>query len=344
MNELIQWLFYDGASISTLYNIIALVLGLVGLYFGADFLIRGGVKVALAAGVKKVVVGLTVVAFGTSLPELVVSVTSTLTGDYSIAIGNVVGSNIANIALVLGIAAIIRPVDVENVVLKFDMWVVLGVSILFMILSIDGVINVFDGVVLIFSFIAYIIWVSYTSKEHHLEEEIDNGEKKSSIILNLLLIILGLCILVIGSKLTVVGGTSIARDLGVSELIIGLTIIAVGTSLPELATTIVAQVRKESDITVGNLIGSNIFNILFVIGVAAVVTPFVITDPVNNGLVVEKDAVNIFMPIMIAIAIILLPILATHKKVTRKEGFFLLFCYIIYIIYIVVSGNSNIIS
>lgn len=341
MTDFLAWIFMNGNSISTLVSTIVLLLGLVGLYFGADFLIRGGANVALSMGIRKVVIGLTVVAFGTSLPEMVVSVTSTLAGKFDFAIGNVVGSNIANIALVLGVAAIIRPVDVEKVLIKLDMWILLGVSFLFMFLASDGVINFFDGIILIFAFVGYMFWIFYTAKEHHIESEIDNGEKKKNVLLNLILLILGLGILVLGAQFTVKGGTAIAIDLGIPDLIIALTIFAIGTSLPELATAIVAQIRKEADITVGNIVGSNIFNILFVIGVSAIVAPIVVSNPVKEGLEVIPAALHIYMPIMLAIAIILLPLLATHNKVSRKEGIFLLLCYIAYISYIVIAGNME---
>ncbi len=349
--KLFMWIFFSGEPINSIASLVILILGLAGLYFGAEFLIKGGANLALAAGVKKVVVGLTVVAFGTSLPEMVVSVTSTLSGEMGISLGNVVGSNIANIALVLGIAAIIRPVDVEDVVIKFDMWIVLGATVLFMLLFSDGIINFFEGLVLLTAFIGYMIIIFTTAKEHHIVEEVE--EKKSSPIINIILVILGLGVLTLGSQFTVKGAVAIATEIGVSPLIIGLTIIAIGTSLPELATAIVAQIRKEADITVGNLIGSNIFNILFVIGVAAVVSPFVTGDLANdglkitteNGLLLFPNAINTtYIPIMLSVALILLPFMFSGKKVTRGEGFILLFGYIAYIAYITLSGSAGIIS
>lgn len=343
IEQFFLWIFSDGASFGTLVSLIVLLVGLVGLYFGADFLIKGGVSLALAGGVKKIVVGLTVVAFGTSLPEMVVSVTSTLSGDYSIAIGNVIGSNIANIALILGIAAIIRPLDVENVVLKFDMWVVIATTFLFMFLAGDGTITFFDGIVLISAFIGYIIWIFYTAQEHNIAGEVEEDAKKTpaALAVNFILVIIGLIVLVIGSQFTVKGGVAIAIDLGISPLIVGLTMVAIGTSLPELATAIVAQIKKEADIAVGNLIGSNIFNILFVIGVASLSTPIVIDNPEKNGLIVEESAITVYSPIMLAVAIILLPFLATDKKIDRKEGVFLLLGYIAYIAYIAVTGSIS---
>jgi cation:H+ antiporter len=349
--RLFSWIFFTGEPINTLASAIILIIGLAGLYFGAEFLIRGGANLALAAGVKKVVVGLTVVAFGTSLPEMVVSVTSTLSNEMGIALGNVVGSNIANIALVLGIAAIIRPVEVENVVIKFDMWIVLGATVLFMLMFTDGIINFFEGIVLLVAFAGYMIIIFTTAKEHHIAEEVE--EAKSSPVINIILLILGLAVLTLGSQFTVKGAVAIATEIGVSPLIIGLTIIAIGTSLPELATAIVAQIRKEADITVGNLIGSNIFNILFVIGVAASVSPFVTGNPANDGLkIITNDGTHLvpnvinttYMPIMLAVALILLPFLFSNKKVTRGEGIILLLGYIAYIAYITISGSASILT
>lgn len=350
--NIFSWIFLGGSSVNPFVSAIILILGLVGLYFGAEFLIRGGSSLALAAGVKKVVVGLTVVAFGTSLPEMVVSVTSTIGGEYGIALGNVVGSNIANIALVLGIAAIIRPIDVEDVVIKFDMWVVLGATLIFMFLFTDGVISFFDGLVLLFGFTGYMMMIFFTAKEHHIADEVEG--KKGNVPLNFILVISGLVVLVLGAQFTVEGAVDIALRIGVSPLIVGLTIVAIGTSLPELATAIVAQIKKESDITVGNLIGSNIFNILFVIGVAACVSPIAIKNPGGDGLKILSETTgklmnpnaisNIYMPIMLAIAVILLPILFTGKKVTRAEGVILLLGYIGYIAYITISGNAEFIG
>ncbi len=340
ISKFFSWIFLGGDSINPILSIIVLLVGLVALYFGADFLIKGGVNIALASGVKKIVVGLTVVAFGTSLPEMVVSVTSTLSKDYGIAIGNIVGSNIANIALILGIGALIRPLEVEKVVLKFDMWVVLGVTFLFMFLSMDGIINLFEGIVLICTFIGYLIWISYTAKEHNIEGEVEEV-KKGNIFLNILLIAIGLGMLVLGAQFSVKGGVDIAQALGIHPLIIGLTMIAVGTSLPELATTIVAQIRKESDISVGNIIGSNIFNILFIIGIAAVVAPFTGLNSATQGLEVSTDVVTVYSPIMLAVAIILLPLMATHNRISRKEGLFLLLGYVAYIAYIAITTISS---
>lgn len=350
VNRLLSWIFMGGDPINTPVNIVILILGLAGLYYGAEFLIRGGANMALAAGVKKVVVGLTVVAFGTSLPEMVVSVTSAVGGENGIALGNVVGSNIANIALVLGVGAIIRPVEVEKVVLKFDMWVVLGSTVLFMFLFMDGIISFFDGIILLTGFIAYMIMIFTTAKEHHISEEVEESKKKN-IIGNLILLIIGLVVLTLGAQFTVESAVAIATDIGVSPLIIGLTIIAIGTSLPELATAIVAQTKQEGDITVGNVIGSNIFNILLVIGVSACVSIFFTGEPAKDGLkVVGSDGLlafpnsimNVYMPIMLAIAIILLPFLYSGKKVTRGEGVILVLAYIAYIAYITISGNSEI--
>ncbi len=350
INKLFRWIFMGGESINTPVSVIVLIIGLAGLYFGAEFLIKGGSSLALAAGVKKVVVGLTVVAFGTSLPEMVVSVTSTISGQMDIAIGNVVGSNIANIALVLGIAAIIRPIDVEDVVIKFDMWIVLASTVLFMLLFSDGVINFFEGIVLLVSFVGYMIVIFVTAKDHNLGEEVEGSESANKLA-NLLLLILGLVILTGGSQFTVKGAVAIATDIGVSPLIIGLTIIAIGTSLPELATAVVSQIRKESDITVGNLIGSNIFNILFVIGVAAVVSPFAVDDIANDGLKITSSSgallfpnsvTTTYVPIMLAVALILIPMLFSNKKVSRGEGFVLLIGYIAYITYITMSGAASV--
>ncbi len=350
IGRIINWIFMGGASVNTPISTVVLIIGLAGLYFGAEFLIKGGSSIALASGVKKVVVGLTVVAFGTSLPEMVVSVTSTVSGQMDIAIGNVVGSNIANIALVLGIAAIIRPIKVEEVVIKFDMWIVLGSTVLFMLLFSDGVINFFEGIVLLTSFAGYMIIIFVTAKQYKLGDEIEESNSSSKLF-NLFLLILGLVMLTGGSQFTVKGAVAIATDIGVSPLIIGLTIIAIGTSLPELATAVVSQIRQESDITVGNLIGSNIFNILFVIGVAAVVSPIATGDFTNDGLkIANADGSLVFpnaitttyTPIMLAVALILIPLLFSSKKVTRGEGVILLLGYIAYIAYITMSGAASV--
>lgn len=306
------------------------VLGLVALYYGAEWLVRGAGRLARSLGVSALVVGLTVVAFGTSAPELVVSVLAALEGRSDVAMGNVVGSNIANIALILGVAAVIYPMRVEAGLVRREIPVMIAVQLLLVLLALNRSLGRLDGVLLMAGLVAYNVWVLRSSKatlgtEPAVEAEFSAFESADAIEplrngrgRNAMLIVLGLAALVLGAQLLVDAAVFFARTFGVSELVIGLTVVAVGTSLPELATSVLAALRHEADIAVGNVVGSNIFNALGILGVAATVQPITVAEPL----------LRLDLPVMIAVCLALLPLAARRLRLGRGEGLLLLGGYV----------------
>ena len=307
-----------------------LILGGVFLYYGADWLIRGGVAIARRAGISMLVIGLTLVAFATSSPELVVSVQAAIDNKGDISLGNIIGSNICNIGLILGLSALLHPVEINRQILRFDWPVLFITSLIFAAIGIfAGHFHYISG---IFFFICILWYTWYNIKkarkqiasgidiESDAEEFSDSKQQPMKVLPATALVIIGGGILVLGGKLFVSGASAIARQLGVSEAIIALTVIALGTSLPELATSVLAAIRKESDIAVGNVIGSNIFNILCIMGIAPIIRSINATD------IVTAD-----WGIMICLPIILFPMMASAKKLSRLHGGILLTIYILYI-------------
>lgn len=262
-------------------TILVLIVGLVILTVGAEILVRSASKLAIAAGISPLVVGLTVVAFGTSAPELVVSVQSAFTGQADIAIGNVVGSNIFNVLFILGVSALIVPLGVSQQLVRFDVPLMVGLSILVWLMAgFDGAIDRTDGLCLVAGLAAYTIFAIVQSRKEQAaikaeyEAEFGIDEKRFTgrqVLLNFVLLVAGLTLLILGARWFVDSAVTIARLLGVSELIIGLTIVAVGTSLPEVATSIMAAIHGERDIAVGNVVGNNMFNIMAVLGVSSTI-------------------------------------------------------------------------
>lgn len=315
------------------------ILGLVLLIVGAEALVRGASKLAAAAGISPLVIGLTVVAYGTSSPEMAVSVQSAFAGQADIALGNVVGSNIFNVLFILGISALIVPLVVSRQLIKLDVPIMIGVSLLLMLLALDGNISRLDGALLFAGIAGYTVFlIRQSRKEKKLaqdeyEKEYGDGKSKGHWLINIGLIVLGLGLLVLGSRWLVNGAVAIAQSLGVSELIIGLTIIAAGTSLPEVATSIIASIRGERDIAVGNVVGSNIFNILSVLGLAALVSP--------SGVAVSTAALRFDIPVMLAVALACLPIFFTGNLIARWEGLLFLGYYIAYTLYLILAATQH---
>lgn len=309
-------------------SIIWFLCGLFILTIGAEGLVRGSSALALRLGISPLVVGLTIVAFGTSAPELAVSVDAAASGSSSISIGNVIGSNIANIALILGLAAMIQPMRVQPTLLTMQIPIMIGVSLLLWGMTLDGSIGLWDGVLLFTGIILYLLH-SYrsarTAEVPGLAVPLPEGNPAlmSKTWFCLLLIVAGLAALVGGGSLLVDSAVEIARFFEVSESLIGLTIVAVGTSMPELATSVVAAVRKEADIALGNIVGSNIFNILGILGIASIINPLSSTD-----------FSRIDFALMVGIAILLLPMAWTHRRLGRLEGLFLFVTYIGYLYYL----------
>jgi len=302
-----------------------IALALVLLFAGAEGLVRGSTALALRAGLSPLVVGLTIVAFGTSSPELVVSVKAGLSQQGDIAVGNVVGSNIFNIALILGITALVCPIPVHRQIIKLDAPIVLGATLLLVFLLLDQMLGRVEGGLLFLGIVAYTWMNVVLSRKEVTATNGVTGEPSAPIlsrhwVVDLAFILGGLVLLVIGSRLLVEHSVNLATDFGISEAVIGLTIVAAGTSMPELATSLVAAVRKQPDIAVGNVVGSNVFNILGILGLASVVSP--ISAPGISTL----NYVT-----MVIFTVILIPLLYTGRLLHRLEGGLLLLLYSVYL-------------
>ena len=307
--------------------VLYLVGGLIMLFIGAEGLIRGSSNLAIKIGITPLVVGLTVVAFGTSTPELVVSLKAALLGNSSISLGNVVGSNIANIALILGVAAIIKPLDVHANVIMREIPIMIVITVLFLFLLIDGELGFIDGLIFVIGLVIYLIvnvLLARKEKNPEVDSEFKKGLKsKLGVPVSIVLMLAGLGLLILGANLFVQSAVAIAKMFNVSDAIIGLTIVAIGTSLPELITSIVASYKKEADIAIGNVVGSNIFNILGILGITALIIPI---SSVGLGYV--------DLGVMLFTAIILFPLSRTGFSISRFEGAILLVGYAGYIFYL----------
>ena len=308
-----------------LIPVLLVLVSLVVLYFGADFLVKGSSSLAVRFGISPLVVGLTVVAFGTSAPELLVSVQSALVGNSGIAVGNVMGSNIFNVCAILGISAMIYPLRVNPRLVRFDMPVMLVATLLFVLIFHDGSFGRWAGILFFVGICAYMIYCVYKAKRGEVTEGEEEIKVTKSWILDVVFVIIGLGLLVWGSDLLVNNAVSIAKALGWSEAVIGLTIVAAGTSMPELATSVVAAMKKRTDIAIGNVVGSNIFNLLAVVGLTATITP------------VETNQINwLDMGVMFGSSLILLPFMRTGFKIGRGEGVVLFIIYVAYTVYLLV--------
>lgn len=318
---------------------LAMLGGLGVLTLGAEWLVRGASRLAALAGISPLVIGLTVVAYGTSAPELAVSAKSSLSGQSDIALGNVLGSNIFNILFTLGICALIQPLRVHSQLVRFDVPIMIGISILALGMGMDGAIGRLDGAVLVAIAAGYTGFTIVKSRKETREVQAefqslvaeDGPSTRGGTLWAALLVILGLAALVIGARFFVDGAVALARQFGVSELVIGLTIVAAGTSMPEVATSVVAAFRGERDIAVGNVIGSNTFNILSVLGISA----FIGTIPVS------PHVLSLDFPIMVGVAIACLPILFTGLEIRRWEGGLFLAYYIAYTAYLILDATGH---
>ena len=317
-----------------------LVLGLVLLVVAAELLVNGSSRLGLRFGLSPLVVGLTIVAFGTSSPELAVGIGAGLAGQSEIAVGNIVGSNIFNVLAVLGISALITPLVVQQQLVRFDVPLAIGVSLLFLLMALDGSIGLLDGLVLTAGIVSYTVFAIRQSRresaainDEYTQEFAPAGGLLDRLPMQLLAIAVGLVLLVLGAHWLVESAVSIARALGVSEVVIALTIVAAGTSLPELATSIVAALRGERDIAVGNVIGSGLFNLLAIGGITALVTP--------GGLSVASSVLSFDLPMMVAVAIACMPIFATGHQISRWEGGLFLAYYVAYVTYLILAATAH---
>ncbi len=309
------------------------VVGLVILYFGAESLLTGSVRIARRMGVSPLVIGLTLVAFGTSAPELSLDVTASLRGSGALAYGDLVGSNIANIGLILGIGAMMRPLTVQARLLRAEVPIVIATSLIVWAVAIDGELSRQDGLILLAMFVLFLGYSLRTAKQESraVKAEMSEAIPMTGKPLNdVLLSVGGLVGLIIGAQLMVYAAVAIARYLGVSELMVGLTIVAIGTSFPELATSIVASRRGEADIVVGNVIGSNIFNMLFVLAIVALIRPVSI----------PAESLHVDVPVMTGLAALLVPIMLRGMVVSRAEGAFLVCCYVGFLAWQIVSAMN----
>ena len=310
--------------------VILLIAGFALLIWGADFFVDGASKVADRMKIPQIVIGLTIVAFGTSAPEAAVSISAGLKGSADLAVSNVVGSNILNIGIILGISALITPLAVQKGTRKFEMPYVIITTILLMVLGMfDGKLGWVDGLILWAGMILFLVYLLNVAKKGKSEatEETDTGKKKAPIIWLILKILFGGAAIVLGSDFAVDGATAIATSMGWSERLIGLTIVALGTSLPELVTSVIAAIKKNADIAIGNIVGSNIFNILFVLGTTALITPVAY----QNAFVVDN--------IVAAVIALLLLLFVLNKdcKLKRWGGAVLLGAYVVYFVYLMIN-------
>jgi cation:H+ antiporter len=317
-------------------------VGLVALIGGAELLVRGAGRLALAFGISPLVIGLTVVAFGTSSPEVAVSVGAAASGKVDLAVGNVVGSNIFNVLFILGISAVITPLVVAQQLIRQEVPLMIGISLLLFSFAFDGVLARAEAGVLFAGIVAYTVFLIRQSRKETsaaVKQEYDaefSGKRqggKGTMAVNLALVAVGLALLVIGSRWLVDGAIAFARHFGISEAVIGLTIVAAGTSLPEVASSIVAAVRGERDIAVGNVIGSNIFNILGCLGLAGLVA----AEP----LTIAPSILAFDLPVMLAVAVACLPIFVTGASVARWEGVVFLGYYVAYTAYLILAAAQH---
>ena len=307
---------------------ILIIGGLVLLYFGADWLVKGAVTISLKFGLSPLIVGLTVVALGTSLPEALVSIQATLDNQGGIALGNVIGSNILNIALILGLSSLLQPLKVDSHLVKADVPILVGASFLLIVLLEDFHISRMEGALLLLGIVFYVTGNIMTVKRTSpAEDQIEGMEVPEDPSKNLLrdigFLILGLIALALGSNFLVEGAVDLARIWGLSEALIGLTIVSIGTGTPELATALMAAYRKTADIAIGNAVGSNIFNIFFVVGLAGLIAP------INGAQISPSD-----LYVMFGLTFLLLPTVWTGMVLDRKEGFLFVTIYVAYIYYL----------
>ncbi len=327
--DYISQLTSGNSAVVVVTAIVLLVLGFVMLIKGADLFVDGASKAAAKMKVPLIVIGLTIVAFGTSAPEAAISINSAFQGSAGISVGNVIGSNIMNILLILGISALFAPLPIKKTTFRYEVPFVLVITVILLVLGAIGAsIGKLDAVILLLIFAVFFAYLILLSKKGGEAEDVPQLTEKDTVLKMILMILIGLAAIVLGSDLTVTGATAVAKALNVDDRIIGLTIVAFGTSLPELVTSVTAARRNQTDIAIGNIIGSNIFNILFVVGIAGLVSPAPIAF----------QSSFLFDGIMAAGAALLLWLLvAKNRKLSRAGGIVMLACYAAYFVYLIVG-------
>jgi cation:H+ antiporter len=324
-------------------NILLFLAGLAGLVVGANLLVRGASNLALSFGISPLVVGLTIVAFGTSAPEVAVSVGAVLDGKTDLAVGNVVGSNIFNVLFILGASALITPLVVNIQLIRQEVPIMIGASLLLVAMGLDKRISSFDAAVLFALLVAYTAFLIVQSRretkaaQEDLASEFEpakTGAWDSKLPAQIGLIVAGLAALVFGSDWLVTASVNFAKAMGVSDLVIGLTIVAAGTSMPEVATSITAALKGERDIAVGNVVGSNTFNILGCLGISGLVSG-------STGLVLPPALLAFDMWVMLAVALACLPVFMTGREIARWEGGVFLLYYVAYVAYLILAAQQH---
>lgn len=320
------------------------LIGLALLVIGGELLVKGSSQLGAAIGISRLVVGLTIVAFGTSSPELAVSVISALQGISDLAVSNVVGSNIFNVLLILGLCATLRPLQISTQIVRLEVPLMVAASVLLLLVGLDGTLSRLDGAILLSALIAYVIFTIVQSrKSEKALKKTESSPSSPSSSLSLHpnptipaltgMVAGGLFLLVLGARLLVNGAVSIAQGLGISEAVIGLTIVAAGTSMPEVASSVVATIRKEREIAVGNVVGSNLFNILGVLGACSLISPM--------GLSVSPSILSFDIPVMLAVAFACMPIFFSGHRISRWEGALFLGYYAAYIFYLTLDVQRH---
>ncbi|MDJ0324471.1 calcium/sodium antiporter [Cryobacterium sp. PH31-AA6] len=316
-----------------------LLIGLLAVIGGAELVVRGGSRVAARFGISPMVIGVTIVAIGTSAPELAIGIDAAARGSGSLAIGNIAGTNALNVLFILGLVALLRPVRLHSQTLKLDLPVIVVASILMLLLTMDGTLSRPDGAILLSLGAAYTVLIVRAARREaagvRREFAREYGATKrevastADLVRNVVWLVAGLAVIVVGADWLVDGAVKIARGFGVSETVIGLTIVAIGTSAPELVTAIVATLRKERDIAIGNLLGSTIYNIVFVLGTTALIP--------SGGIPVDAPLIAIDIPFMVAASIACVPVFLSGHRIRRLEGAAFVTAYLIYLTYLLVA-------
>lgn len=316
-----------------LHPALVFLAGLVVLVLGAEFILRSATRIAAMLGVRPIIIGLTIVSVGTSLPELAVGITAVSEDRGSLAVGNIAGTNILNILFILGLSAAIRPLRLQLMSLRLDVPVMIASSVVIFFMAINGVLSQLEGGILVLSALAYIIALVRLSKKETVSMRREFAEEFSKEVLvekpgllagtaNTFLLIAGMGLTILGADFLVKGSVSIAASMGVSDAVIGLTIVAIGTSAPELVTTMIATVKDDRDVAIGNLIGSSISNILVILGVTCLVAP--------HGVDVSRDVLWLDLPLAAAVAIACYPVFRSDRMVSRAEGIIFVSMYLVY--------------
>jgi len=318
-----------------IFDWIFIIAGLAALIAGAEVLVRGASGIALLAKLTPAVVGLTVVAVGTSMPELMVSAKASLSGNAGLAMGNAVGSSILNIGLVLGITSLIRPLEIQGNTMRFEWPILLLATLVFVLLVRDGILDRIEGGFLFTAMLVFMFYTVWLSRQGVVSKQLESLSTASygrsgaaALMLNLLAIIIGAALLSLGANILVRGAISIAGSLGISQTVIGLTIVAIGTSAPELFTSAVAALRGHGDLAVGNIIGSNIFNIMAILGVSSILRPMAVPQEL-----LQRD-----LWWLTGITVLMFPLMLTGKKVARIEGLVLSIVFVSYVVVLVIGA------